>query len=172
MRRMSTISHPQGASAPHPYSEATAEFMDMAGQERPKHLVLPLESNRPPPSPGDLGTLAGLQQTITQVVARVRHPVLRLRLALLLEEAFELTEACLKEDMEMIARNVADVLYVTHAFPHSLGYDGDAVYACVHEANMKKRMGKVRSDGKQLAPVDFTPPDVETILQRSPLPEK
>jgi hypothetical protein len=151
---------------PYPYSECTAEFMDMAGQERPRRLQigLPPEGRRDP-APGDLGTLKGLHEAITQVVARVRHPVLRLRLALLLEEVQELTDACLHEDLALIARNVADVLYIAHSFPHSLGYDGGAVYDCVHRANMKKRMGKTRSDGKQLAPMDFRPPDVLGVLK-------
>ncbi|MCC7519662.1 MAG: hypothetical protein IT578_10815 [Verrucomicrobiae bacterium] len=101
---------------------------------------------------------------MTQVIARVKHPILRLRLSLALEEAWELAEASLKEDLPMIARNAADLLYVTHGIPHSLGYDGDAVFDCVHRANMTKRMGKVRSDGKQLAPMDFKPPDVRGVL--------
>ena len=151
---------------PYPYSQHTAEFMDMAGQEKPSHLLLPLEGLRCEPSPGDLGTLQGLQNAITQVVGSVRHPVLRLRLALLLEEMMELSDACLHEDVVLIARNVADILYVAHSFPHSLGYDGDAVYDCVHKANMQKRMGKVRSDGKQLAPLSFKPPDVLEVLKR------
>ena len=140
--------------------------MDMAGQERPDQLLLPLDIKQTP-SQGDLGTLHGLQNAIAQVVARIKHPILRLRLALLLEETLELSEASLWEDMAMIARNVADILYVTHSFPHSLGYDGAAVYDCVHKANMKKKMGKVRSDGKQLAPIHFTQPDVLGILKIS-----
>ena len=148
----------------YPYSEATAEFMEMAGQERPDHAVLPLDKTHQP-SPGDLGTLVGLHNAIAQVVGRVKDPVLRLRLALLLEEVLELSDACMHEDMVLIARNVADVLYVAHSFPHSLGYDGDVVYDTVHKANMQKRMGKVRSDGKQLAPADFTPPDIRAVLK-------
>jgi len=159
-----TVSH---STSPHPYAECAAEFMDMAGQERPDHCLVPLppEVGRQP-SPGDLGTLQGLQNAIAQVVPRVRHPVLRLRLALLLEETLELAEDCLREDMPMIARNVADALYVTHSFPHALGYDGAAVYDCVHQANMKKKMGKIRSDGKKLAPTDFQPPDVLSVLRQ------
>jgi predicted HAD superfamily Cof-like phosphohydrolase len=150
---------------PYPYSEATAEFMDMAGQERPKKMVIPLQGAHQP-SPGDLGTLVGLHNAAAQVVARVHNPALRLRLALLLEEVLELSEACVHENAELIARNVADVLYVAHSFPHALGYDGAAVYDAVHQANLKKRMGKVRSDGKQLAPVDFKPPDIAAVLQQ------
>jgi len=150
----------------YPYSESTAEFMDMAGQERPKDFLLAPDSPEHQPSPGDLGTLQGLHNSIHQLVARIKHPVLRLRLALLLEEVLELSSACMHEDLELIARNVADVLYVTHSFPHSLGYDGDAVYDCVHQANMQKKMGKVRSDGKQLAPIDFKPPDIRSALKR------
>ncbi len=141
--------------------------MEMAGQERPDHPLFPLEGPNYKPSPGDLGTLQGLQNAVSQVVARVRHPILRLRLALLLEEVLELSDACLHEDLVMIARNIADILYVTHSFPHSLGYDGNAVYDCVHQANMRKQMGKVRSDGKQLAPLDFKPPDIRGVLKRS-----
>ncbi len=158
------------SASSYPYSESTAQFMKMAGQERPKRLILPLgKPNRRPP-PGDVGTLHGLQNAATQVVTRIRQPILRLRMALLLEEVAELAEACLYEDVEMIARNVADVLYVAHSFPHSLGYDGDAVYDCVHQANMRKKMGKVRSDGKQLAPLDFKPPDVSGVLRRAESP--
>lgn len=151
---------------PYPYSENTAEFMDMAGQARPQRTLLSVGQRRTP-SPGDLGTLQGLQNAAAQVVGRIRHPVLRLRLALLLEEIIELSEGCLHEDIDLIARNVADALYVAHSFPHSLGYDGAAVYECVHECNMRKRMGKVRSDGKQLAPADFKPPDVRAILKKA-----
>jgi NTP pyrophosphatase (non-canonical NTP hydrolase) len=158
------------SSSPHPYSESTAEFMDMAGQERPNRLIVPLDGTKQEPSPGDLGTLHGLQNAIGQLVGRVKHPVLRLRLALLLEEVCELSEACLQEDMPMIARNVADILYVAHSFPHSLGYDGAAVYECVHTANMQKKMGKMRSDGKQLAPIDFKPPDILGVLRSGAQP--
>lgn len=150
---------------PYPYAEATSEFMDMAGQERPQKPIFALEGANRIPAPGDLGTLHGLQNAMAQVIARVKHPMLRLRLALLLEEVLELSEGCLHEDMVLIARNVADVLYVTHSFPHSLGYDGAAVYDAVHKANMKKKMGKVRSDGKQLAPLNFEPPDVLGALR-------
>lgn len=149
---------------PYPYSECASQFMKMAGQECPDHLLLPIDSSLTP-SPGDLGTLQGLQNATAQVVGRIKHPVLRLRLALLLEEILELSEACLYENMEMIARNIADVLYIAHTFPHSLGYDGAIVYDCVHQANMQKRMGKVRSDGKQLAPLDFKPPKVREALE-------
>jgi hypothetical protein len=31
---------------------------------------------------------------------------------------------------------------------------------------MKKRMGKIRSDGKQLAPLDFQPPDIRGALRK------
>ena len=154
--------------SPYPYSEATAAFMDMAGQDRPRQRLLPLDGTGYQPSPGDKGTLLGLQNAINQVVSRVHHPVLRLRLALLLEEVQELSDACLHENMELIARNVADVLYVAHSFPHGLGYDGDAVYDCVHQANLSKRRGKVRSDGKQLAPPGFQPPDVLRALRENP----
>jgi hypothetical protein len=153
------------STTPYPYSERTADFMDMAKQDRPEQLLLPLTPSYNPPSPGDVGTLQGLQHGMHQVVARIRHPILRLRLALLMEEVYELADACLHENMELIARNVADVLYVTHSFPHSLGYDGAAVYECVHQANMQKRMGKTRSDGKQLAPVNFSPPNVREVLE-------
>lgn len=150
----------------YPYSEATAEFMDMAGQERPKQMILQLNEAHQP-SPGDLGTLTGLHHAMVQVVARVQNPTLRLRLALLLEEVLELSDACVHEKVEFIARNVADVLYVAHSFPHALGYDGAAVYDAVHQANMKKKMGKVRSDGKQLAPVGFKAPDIAAVLEKS-----
>ena len=151
----------------YPYSECTAQFMEMAGQEKPLQLLFPIGEPSHKPTPGDLGTLQGLQNTMGQVVARVKNPVLRLRLSLLMEEVLELSEACLHEDIVSIARNVADILYVTHSFPHSLGYDGAAVYDCVHQSNMQKKMGKVRSDGKQLAPRGFKPPDVEGALKKS-----
>ncbi len=152
-------------SSTYPYVRAVSEFMDMAGQDRPKKAVLSLEPGAKP-SLGDLGTLKGLQQAMTQVVARVRNPTLRLRLSLVLEEVCELAEASLHEDLPMIARNTADILYVTHGIPLSLGYDGDGVFDVVHKANMTKQLGKIRSDGKQLAPVDFAPPDVRSVLAK------
>lgn len=54
------------------------------------------------------------------------------------EEHDELMEALASGDLEAIARELADVLYIAYGTAHVLGIDLDAALAAVHAANMSK----------------------------------
>ena len=60
---------------------------------------------------------------------------------------------------------LADLLYVTYGAMWSCGIDPDPVFAEVHRANMTKRGGPIRADGKQLKPPDWQPADVLSIIK-------
>lgn len=116
----------------------------------------------------------------------------RLRLRLVLEEAFELLEACvvttrlrsvdllrekvfeLIEDVEVkvglvaLADALADLDYVSEGTRLEFGIDGAPIAAEVHRSNMAKVWpdGTVQKNegGKVLKPPDWTPPDIYNEL--------
>lgn len=114
---------------------------------------------------------------------------LRLRMRLVLEEAFELAEACLaragrlqaesykdrvlalvsREPLEPrlpeIADALADIDYVVAGTRLQLGIDGGPVADEVHRANMAKVGGPIDEHGKRQKPPGWTPPDVEGVLR-------
>jgi predicted HAD superfamily Cof-like phosphohydrolase len=69
-------------------------------------------------------------------------------------------------DLAQLAHELADLLYVTYGGLADCGIDADAVFAEVHRANLQKARGPKRGDGKQLRPVDWTPADVASVLER------
>lgn len=71
-----------------------------------------------------------------------------LRIALVQEECGELEEALYIGDLTMIAQELADVLYVVYGTAVTYGIDLAPVFAEVHRANMSKREGTRRADGK------------------------
>jgi NTP pyrophosphatase (non-canonical NTP hydrolase) len=84
-----------------------------------------------------------------------------LRRTLIAEEAAELLEAIDEGDVEHIAREMADVLYVVWGTALVYGIDLDAAFREVHRAAMDKmRAGLRRDDGKILKPAGFVPPDM------------
>lgn len=92
-----------------------------------------------------------------------------LREDLLTEEYEEITaefEYALegKGDLAHIAKELADVIYVTYGAALEFGIDLDAVLAEVHTSNMAKLGGPRRADGKQLKPEGWTPPDIRKVL--------
>jgi predicted HAD superfamily Cof-like phosphohydrolase len=112
----------------------------------------------------------------------------RLRVALITEEFFEVLEAVFGNRGELpIARSLisnviekhlvrvnlaefadglADLDYVVEGTRLEFGIDGAPVAALVHAANMAKVGGEVRADGKRLKPPQWTPPDIEGELRR------
>jgi predicted HAD superfamily Cof-like phosphohydrolase len=64
-----------------------------------------------------------------------------------------------------LMRELADLLYVTYGTFVACGVDADAVFAEVHRANMHKVSGPRRADGKVLKPVDWQPPNVQSVLE-------
>jgi predicted HAD superfamily Cof-like phosphohydrolase len=95
-----------------------------------------------------------------------------LRIELLREEFEEFVDAVRREDTVAIADALADVVYVAYGAALTYGIDLDAVLREVHRANMSK-LGSdgqplMRSDGKVLKPITYTPPDVRRVLLDQP----
>jgi predicted HAD superfamily Cof-like phosphohydrolase len=87
------------------------------------------------------------------------------------ELMFELNAAVNgRGNLERIAREIADVLYVTYGTAWAFGIDADAAFAEVHRAAMKKmNAGLRREDGKILKPPGFVPPDMTRAVRDASL---
>ena len=91
----------------------------------------------------------------------------KLRMDLMLEEVKEYMEGEEKNDLENIAKELADIIYIVCGTAASYGIPLDRVFDEVHRSNMAKLVdGKVirREDGKILKPEGWTPPDIKSIL--------
>jgi predicted HAD superfamily Cof-like phosphohydrolase len=147
--------------------------------------------------------MSTIREQVTEFHRAFHQPVLdwpqappdervRLRLRLVLEEAFELLEACvatarlrsvgllrekvfeLIEDVEVkvglvaLADALADLDYVSEGTRLEFGIDGAPIAAEVHRSNMAKVWpdGTVQKNegGKVLKPPDWTPPDIYNEL--------
>lgn len=91
-----------------------------------------------------------------------------LRMDLLMEEVKEYLEGEEKSDLENVAKELADIIYIVCGTAVSYGIPLDRVFDEVHRSNMAKLGpdGKVkrREDGKILKPDNWTAPDVKSIL--------
>ncbi len=96
-----------------------------------------------------------------------------LRRVLHQEEHEELVEALESGDLEAIARELADVVYVAYGSAWSLNLDLDAAIREVHRANLSKLDddGKpiYREDGKVLKGPNFRRPDLRLALEGHPV---
>ncbi len=111
--------------------------------------------------------MSAASQALAEFHAAVSHPdtdILWLRRTLHDEEHAELVEAIATADPALIARELADVVYVAYGTAHAFGIDLDAAIAEVHRANMQKANGPRRADGKVLKPPGFVPPDMAAAL--------
>lgn len=92
-----------------------------------------------------------------------------LRKRLLAEETEELSEAIDRHNLEEIAGELADVLYVLYGTAITFGIDLDEVVAEVHRSNMSKldKEGNptIREDGKVLKGPNYAPPNLLPLLQ-------
>ena len=122
----------------------------------------------------------------------VDDETMRLRMRLVLEEAFELVEACLDRvgaddarsykdrvlglvsrarlapNLPEIADALGDIDYVVAGTRLQLGIRGTAVANVIHASNMSKAPGGVvkRDEfGKVQKPDDWTPPDIASVLR-------
>lgn len=87
----------------------------------------------------------------------------KLRADLIREEGREAATALEVGDLEHIAKELADLVYVTYGAALTLGIDLDAAVTAVHESNMSKLVdGKpvMRPDGKVLKGHNYRPPDM------------
>lgn len=94
-----------------------------------------------------------------------------LREKLLEEESREVIDACWKGNIAEIAKELADLLYVTHGMALAFGIPLDEVFEAVHRSNMSKldENGKpvYREDGKVLKGPNYEPPNIQEIIDRA-----
>lgn len=70
-------------------------------------------------------------------------------------------------DMARVAKECADLAYVTEGTLVQAGLPAEEVWRVVHESNMAKAGGPRRDDGKLLKPDRWTPPDVAGVLAKA-----
>jgi len=87
-----------------------------------------------------------------------------LRVNLMQEEFDELREALAQRDIEAVAKELADVLYVVYGTAVSCGIDMAHVFREVHRSNMSKVGGHKRADGKWIKPPDYSPARLQPVL--------
>lgn len=90
-----------------------------------------------------------------------------LRRKLLREEVDEYFDGEDKDDLENVAKELADIIYIVCGTAASYGIPLDRVFNEVHRSNMEKLVdGKVvrRDDGKILKPEGWTAPDIKSVL--------
>src|SRR5262252_3027395 len=87
-----------------------------------------------------------------------------LRVSLIQEEFDELREALAQRDVEAVAKELADLLYVVYGTAVSCGLDMAPVFREVHRSNMSKVGGHKRADGKWLKPPSYSSAHLRSIL--------
>lgn len=90
------------------------------------------------------------------------------RRVLLQEEAEEARRAFLEGNIEAIAKELADVLYVTYGAALTYGIDIDQVFDEVHKSNMSKVDDEgnpiYREDGKVMKGPNYQPPRLTPLI--------
>lgn len=121
-----------------------------------------------------------------------REDVRRLRANLIVEEAIEVCqelgfqvnvypdaravflipiEGFADVDRNALAKELADLKYVTYGTDDTFGIPGDVVFAEVHRSNMSKLAGGkpvYRDDGKVQKGPDYLPPDIARVIGVTP----
>ena len=102
-----------------------------------------------------------VQTAPTDVSEDTKH----LRVRLIQEEFDELKEAMAAGDLAAIAKEMADLLYVTYGTAVSYGIDMEPIFQEVHRSNLSKVGGYKRADGKWVKPATYSPADIASILE-------
>lgn len=92
-----------------------------------------------------------------------------LRKRLLTEEFKEYIIGEDNNDLENVAKELADIIYIVCGTAVSYGIPLDKVFAEVHRSNMDKLVdGKViyRDDGKVLKPDGWQPPNIKQFIEK------
>ena len=90
------------------------------------------------------------------------YNVLEFRKRLILEEAFELSDAIDSENVEEIIDGIADLLYVVFGTSVVIGIDSEEIVSIVHNANMNKvYAGNLL---KPIKPQDWEEPNFDEII--------
>jgi NTP pyrophosphatase (non-canonical NTP hydrolase) len=87
-----------------------------------------------------------------------------LRIRLIKQELDELQEAFAHQDVVVVAKELADLLYVVYGTAISCGIDMAPVLQEVHRSNMSQVGVYQRADGTWIGPVGYTPPRLQPIL--------
>jgi len=94
--------------------------------------------------------------------------VIKLRIALIVEELNELKDAIKDKDMIEVADALTDILYVTYGAAATFGINIDECFSEVHRSNMSKLQPdgtvKRREDGKIQKGENYSPPDLKPIV--------
>lgn len=107
-----------------------------------------------------LGRTAYVSQTFAP-----GHNLAELRAMLIREEAAEVDEALHTGCKADVAKELADLLYVTIGTAVAFGINLGPVFARVHESNMSKiKNGTVNEHGKLKKPPDYVPPDLTDLV--------
>lgn len=107
-------------------------------------------------------------QNVGQAPAFPSEEERALRIKLLAEEYDEYQVGENNDDLENIAKELADIIYIVCGTAASYGIPLDRVFDEVHRSNLSK-LGEDgqplrREDGKILKPEGWTPPDIKKIL--------
>ena len=89
----------------------------------------------------------------------------QLRVRLIQEEFDELKEAMATGNLAAVAKEMADLLYVTYGTAVSYGIDMEPVFQEVHRSNLSKVGGYKRADGKWVKPPTYSHADINPILE-------
>lgn len=128
--------------------------------------------------------VAEFREVFDGVAEAGRPEVAEQRRTLLVEEAGEAAEALTElakalrtggdplGAYQAVAKELADVLYVTYGAADALGIDLPTVFVEVHRSNMSKldADGRVlrRADGKVLKGAGYRPPDLDGLVEWPP----
>jgi phosphoribosyl-ATP pyrophosphohydrolase len=109
---------------------------------------------------------------IAPSLGEVDDSVRTLRRRLMNEEVNEYLIGEENNDIENIAKELADILYIAFGTAVSYGFDLEAVFDEVHRSNMSKlgEDGKpvYREDGKILKGPSYSPADVRKVFNEIP----
>lgn len=89
-----------------------------------------------------------------------------LRYHLIKEEMEETLEAIDKGNLVETADGITDSIYVLLGTAVTCGIDIRPIWDLVHKANMEKKDGEMRPDGKRLKPPGWKHPDIEKEIRR------
>ena len=87
-----------------------------------------------------------------------------LNIRLITEELAELIEALELKDYPAVAKEIADLLYVTYGIAQTLGVPVNVIFAAVHTSNMTKEL-KLDGGGKLVKGNSYEPPDIAALLE-------
>ena len=101
------------------------------------------------------------QTTPMDVSEETKH----LRVRLIQEEFDELKEAMASGNLAEVAKEMADLLYVTYGTAVSYGIDMEPIFQEVHRSNLSKIGGYKRADGKWVKPPTYSPANIQPIVE-------